>query len=53
MNDPYHTPIIYIPLSVERMWLRLAKIKINDNNKEIKHGVIYTPSESGIVLSYT
>ena len=33
MNDPYHSLIIHIPLSVEEMWLRLAKINEYENNK--------------------
>ena len=53
MNDPYYSLIIHIPLSVEGMWLRLDKINQNENNKEMKHGLIYIPSRSGIVLPYT
>ena len=52
-DDPYHTLIIHIPLSVEGMWLRLAQIKMKDNNKKLNHGMIHIPFGSGIVLPCT
>ena len=53
MDDPYHSLIIHIPLSLEGMWLRLGKINKKDNDKEIKHSLVHIPFRSGIVLPYT